>query len=46
MEFNYTDDILATVDSNGLVNMWNLENGKLLRKIDKEERVNAICWGA
>jgi WD40 repeat protein len=37
--------MLASVDSKGLVNVWNLKNGKLLRKIDKETAINAICWG-
>jgi WD40 repeat protein len=37
--------MLASVDSQALVNIWNLKNGKLLRKRDKEERINAICWG-
>jgi WD40 repeat protein len=45
MEFNYTDEMLASVDTKGLVNIWNLKNGKLLRKIDKETSLNAICWG-
>lgn len=33
MEFNQTDQILASGDSKGLIKLWNLENGKLLRKI-------------
>jgi WD40 repeat protein len=35
LEFNYQDEMLASLDSTGLVNIWNLQNGKLLRKIDK-----------
>lgn len=45
MQFNYSDEILASVDTKGIINIWNLKNGKLLRKIDKETLVNAICWG-
>jgi WD40 repeat protein len=45
MEFNYTDEMLASADTKGIVNVWNLQNGKLLRKIDKETALNAICWG-
>jgi hypothetical protein len=35
MRFNHTDEILASVDMKGIINIWNLKNGKLLRKIDK-----------
>lgn len=35
LEFSHTDEMLASVDSKGLVNVWNLKTGKLLRKIDK-----------
>jgi len=27
--------MLASVDTKGIINIWNLNNGKLLRKIDK-----------
>lgn len=37
--------MLASCDSTGLINIWNLQTGKLLRKIDKENNVNAIAWG-
>lgn len=45
IEFNYTDEMMASVDTKGIINIWNLKNGKLLRKIDKESFVNVICWG-
>lgn len=35
MQFNYSDQILASVDTKGIINLWNLKNGKLLRKIEK-----------
>ena len=35
MQFNYSDEMLASADTKGIVNIWNLQNGKLLRKIDK-----------
>jgi hypothetical protein len=44
MQFNQSDEILASADSKGLVKLWNLENGKLLRKI-QSEGVGSVCWG-
>lgn len=45
MAFNHSDQILASSDTKGLVKLWNLENGKLLRKIQSETSVNSLCWG-
>ena len=33
IHFNYNDTILATADSKSLIKLWNLETGRLLRKI-------------
>lgn len=45
LEFSPSDDILASADTSGLVKLWNMENGKLLRKIQAERGVGAVCWG-
>lgn len=44
MQFSRGDEILASADTKGLVKLWNLESGKLLRKI-QAEAVSSLCWG-
>jgi WD40 repeat protein len=36
--------MLASADTKGLIKLWNLENGKLLRKI-QTDGVGSVCWG-
>jgi WD40 repeat protein len=45
MEFNHSDEILVSSDAKHLIKIWNLENGKLLRKLQMEHGIGSICWG-
>lgn len=44
MQFSHADEMLASADTKGLVKMWNLETGKLLRKI-QADAISSLCWG-
>lgn len=45
LEFNETDELLASADIKGCVKIWNMESGKLLRKFNYTSNVGCICWG-
>jgi WD40 repeat protein len=44
MQFSRGDEMLASADIKGLVKLWNLESGKLLRRV-QAEAVSSLCWG-
>lgn len=43
--FNNTDEIIATVDIKGLIKVWNMESGRLLRKIATNIPVSHCIFG-
>ena len=45
MEFNSSDEMLVSSDLKNLIKIWNLENGKLLRKIELNTGISTIAWG-
>ena len=45
MQFNHNDTILASADTTGMVKLWNLETGRLLRRIEGEKGMSCLAWG-
>jgi WD40 repeat protein len=44
--FNDTDELLTSIDSKGVIKIWSMESGRLLRKICHSSTVSCCCWGA
>lgn len=45
LSFSHCDKMLMSADRSGLIKLWNLDNGKLLRKLQGEGLPSAISWG-
>jgi WD40 repeat protein len=37
--------LLASIDNKGVIKIWNVGSGRLLRKIDNSTNVSCCCWG-